>query len=45
MLYKIETWCLGKDERAVLRRIERAIIRAMCDVKIIKRKNKELKIC
>ena len=30
MLYGSETWCLRENEMVVLRRTERAIVRAMC---------------
>ena len=41
ILYGSETWCLRKREVLLIRRIERAIIRAMCVVKPIDRKNTE----
>ena len=34
MLYGSEAWCLREQGMAILRRTERAIIRAMCDVKL-----------
>ena len=41
MLYGSEAWCLTEKETAILRRTERAMIRAMCDVKLLDRKNSE----
>ena len=35
MLYGSETWCLRENEMAILRRTEKAMMRAMCGVKII----------
>ena len=43
MLYGSETWCLRVNEMAILRRTEKAMMRAMCGVKIIeKRRSQEL---
>ena len=43
MLYGSETWCLRGNEMAILRRTEKAMMRAMCGVKIIeKRRSQEL---
>ena len=43
MLYGRETLCLWENEIAILRRTEKAIMRAMCRVKIIeKRRSQEL---
>ena len=43
ILYGSETWCLRKREVELLRRTKRALIRAMCGVKLRDRKNtKEL---
>ena len=43
MLYGSETWCLRENEMAILRRTEKAMMRAMCGVKIIeKRRSQEL---
>ena len=39
MLYGSETWCLRENEMAVLRRTERAMVRSMCGVKLMDRKN------
>ena len=39
MLYGSETWCLMENEMAILRRTERAMVRAMCGVKLMDRKN------
>ena len=42
MLYGSEVWCLREKEMAILKRTERAIIiRAMCGVKLLDRKNSE----
>ena len=41
MLYGSEAWCLRKKEMAILRRTERAMIRAMCGVKLLDRRNSE----
>ena len=38
LLCESETRCIRKDEMAILRRIERAIIGAMCRVKLIEKK-------
>ena len=43
ILYKSETWCSREREVVLLKRIERAMMKAMCRVKLIDRKNtKEL---
>ena len=43
MLYGSETWCLRENEMAILRRTEKAMMRATCGVKMIKkRRNQEL---
>ena len=39
MLYGSETWCLKENEMAILRRTERAMVRAMCGVKLSDRRN------
>ena len=36
-----ETWCLKENEKAILRRTERAMVRAMCDQKVVDRKTTE----
>ena len=41
MLYGSETWCLRESEIAILRRTERAMVRLMCGVKLVDRKNTE----
>ena len=38
MLYGNETWCLRENEMAILRRTERAMVRAMCGAKLMKKK-------
>ena len=40
MLYGSETWCLREKEMAILR-TERAMIRVMCGVKLLNRRNSE----
>ena len=43
MLYGSEKWCLRENEMAVLERTEKAMMRAICGVKIIeKRRSQEL---
>ena len=43
MLNGSEMWCLRENEMAILRRTEKAMMRAMCKVKVIeKRTNQEL---
>ena len=43
MLYGKETWCLRESDMTILRRTERAMVRAMCGVKLMeKRKTEEL---
>ena len=41
MLYGSKTLCLRKKEMAILRRTERAMIRVMCGVKLVDRRNSE----
>ena len=41
MLYGSEAWCLREKEMAILRRTERAMIRAMCGVKLLDRRSSE----
>ena len=41
MLYGSETWCLRESEMAILRRTERAMVRSMCEVTLVDRKNTE----
>ena len=41
MLYGSETWCLRENEMIILRRTERAMVRSMCGVKLVDRKNTE----
>ena len=43
MLCGSETWCLRKNEMAIFRRTEKAMVRAMCGVKLIeKRRSQQL---
>ena len=39
MLYGSETWRLKKNKVAILRRAERSMVRAMCDVKLVDKRN------
>ena len=41
ILYGSETWCLKENEKAILRRTERAMVRAMCGQKVVDRKTTE----
>ena len=41
MLYWSEAWCLIEKETAILRRTEREMIRAMCSVKPLNRRNSD----
>ena len=41
MLYGSKTWCLREKEMGILRRTERAMVRAMCGAKLADRKNTE----
>lgn len=41
MLYGSETWCLSENEIVILRRTERAMVRAMCGVNLIEKKRTE----
>ena len=41
MLYGSETWCLRENEMAILKRTERAVVRAMCGVKLMERRRTE----
>ena len=41
MLYGSEAWCLRGEEMAILRRTERAMIWAMCGVKLLDQRNSE----
>ena len=41
MLYGSETWCLMENEIAILRRAERAMVRAMCGAKLMEKKRTE----
>ena len=41
ILYGSETWCLRENEMAILRRTERAMVRAMCGAKLIEKKKTE----
>ena len=41
MLHGSETWCLRENEMAVLRRTERAMVRALCSAKLMMKKRTE----
>ena len=41
MLYGSETWCLRENEKAILRRTERAMVRVMCGAKLLEKKRTE----
>ena len=41
ILYGSEAWCLKEKEKAILRRTERAMVRAMCGQKVVDRKMTE----
>ena len=41
MLYGSKTWCLRENEIAILRRTERAMVRAMCGAKLMEKKKTE----
>ena len=41
MLYESETWCFRENEMAILRRIEGAMVRAMCGAKLMEKKRTE----
>ena len=41
MLYGSETWCLRENKIAILRRTERAMVRAMCGAKPMEKKRRE----
>ena len=41
MLYGSETWCLRKNEMAILRRTARAMVRVRCGAKLMEKKRTE----
>ena len=41
MLHGSETWCFRENEMVILRRTKRAMVRSMCGVKLVHRKNTE----
>ena len=41
ILYGREAWCLKENEKSILRRTERAMVRAMCGQKVVDRKTTE----
>ena len=44
ILHRSEGWCLKENEKAILRRTERAMVRAMCGQKVVHRKTTEEQI-
>ena len=44
ILYESEAWCLKENEKEILRRTERAMMRAMCGMKVVDRKTTEEQI-
>ena len=40
-MYESETWCLKENEKAILRKMERAMVRAMCRQKVVDIKTTE----
>ena len=44
ILYGSETWCLKENEKAILRRTERAMVRAICGRKVVDRKTTDEQI-
>ena len=44
ILYGSEAWCLKENEKAILRRTERTIMRVMCSQKIVDTKTTEEQI-
>ena len=41
MLYGSETWCSRENEVTILRRAERSMVRTMCGVKLVDKRNTE----
>ena len=41
ILYGSEAWCFKENEKAILRRTERAMVRAMCGQKVVNKKTAE----
>ena len=41
MLYESKTWCLKKNKIAFLRRAEKSMVRVMCSVKLVDKRNTE----
>ena len=39
MLYGSETWCVGQNEIGILQKTERAMMRSMCEVKLMDKKS------
>ena len=44
ILYGNEAWCSKKNEKVILRRTERAMVRAMCGQKVVDSKTTEEQI-
>ena len=41
MLYGSKTWCMRENKATILRRAERSMVRAMCCVKLVDKRNTE----
>ena len=41
ILYESETWCMKENKAAILRRAQSSMVRAMCGVKLVDKKNTE----
>ena len=41
MFYESKMWCLRKNEVAILRRAKRSMVRTMCGVKLVDKRNTE----
>ena len=41
MLYESKMWCLRKNEVAILRRAERSMVRVMCSLNLVDKRNTE----
>ena len=39
MLYGSETWCLRENEVTILRRAVRSMVRTICSIKLVDKKN------
>ena len=41
MLYESKTWCMKENKAAILRKAQSFMVRAMCGVKLVHKKNTE----